>query len=300
LDYNVNQPTSNLSGNLPDNSSGTLYIVATPIGNLGDMSQRAIETLKNVDLIAAEDTRHSRTLLQQFAITTSLTALHEHNERDACEDLLKKIQTGQSIAVISDAGTPLISDPGYYIVRRAHQLGLPVVPIPGASTLTAALCAAGLATNSVHFEGFLSSKSTQRIARLKELANSSDTLVFFEAPHRIIDTLSDMKEYFGGSREAVFMRELTKMFETIKAGSLDFVQEFVSADSNQRKGEIAIVVEGVKAKQAENTVNTESERILKLLLKEFPTKKAAAITAEITGLRKNQLYQHALMLSDRI
>ena len=294
MDYNVNQPTSNVSGNL----SGTLYIVATPIGNLGDMSQRAIETLKNVDLIAAEDTRHSRTLLQQFAITTSLTALHEHNERDACEGLLDKIQAGESIAVISDAGTPLISDPGYYIVRRAHQLDLPVVPIPGASTLTAALCAAGLATNSVHFEGFLSSKSTQRIARLKELADSSDTLVFFEAPHRIIDTLADMKEYFGESREAVFMRELTKMFETIRAGSLAYLHEFVSADSNQRKGEIAIVIEGIKAKLADNEINAESERILKLLLKELPTKKAAAIAAEITGLRKNQLYQHALEISD--
>lgn len=282
----MNQSTNNISG--------TLYIVATPIGNLADMSQRAIETLKNVDLIAAEDTRHSRTLLQQFAISTSLTALHEHNERNACEDLLAKIQAGQSLAVISDAGTPLISDPGYYIVRRAHQLNITVVPVPGASTLTAALCAAGLTTNSVHFEGFLSSKSGQRVARLKELADSTDTLVFFEAPHRITDTLADMAEYFGGYREAAFMRELTKMFETIKAATLEELHEFVRSDSNQRKGEIAIVVEGVTAKPADSEINTEARRILKLLLNELSTKKAAAITAEITGTRKNLLYQCAL------
>ena len=286
----MNQADSNLFG--------TLYIVATPIGNLGDMSQRAIDTLKNVDLIAAEDTRHSRTLLQQFAITTSLTALHEHNERNACEDLLLKIQSGQSIAVISDAGTPLISDPGYFIVKRAHQLNITVVPIPGASTLTSALSVAGLPTTNIHFEGFLPSKSNQRVARLKELVGSTDTLVFFEAPHRIIDSLANMSEYFGGDREAVFMRELTKMFETIKAGKLEYLHEWVSADTNQRKGEIAIVIEGAKAKPKEDEIDNESERILKLLLNELSTKKAAAIAAEITGLRKNQLYQHALLLND--
>ena len=277
--------------------SGTLYIVATPIGNLGDMSQRAIDTLKNVDLVAAEDTRHSRPLLQQFGITTSLTALHEHNERNACEDLLLKIQAGESIAVISDAGTPLISDPGYHLVRQAHQLGITVVPIPGASTLTSALCAAGLPTNRVHFEGFLPAKSTQRVARLKELAVATDTLVFFEAPHRIIHTLSDMVEYFGSSREAVYMRELTKLFETIKAGTLEFLHEFVNEDSNQRKGEIAIVVQGAITEPESDEIDLESERILKLLLKEVSTKKAAALTADITGLRKNKLYQHALSLS---
>lgn len=279
-------------------SFGTLYLVATPIGNLGDMSQRAIDTLKNVDLIAAEDTRHSRPLLQQFAITTGLTALHEHNERNACEDLLEKIQAGQSIAVISDAGTPLISDPGYYIVRRAHELNIRVVPIPGASTLTSALCAAGLPTNSIHFEGFLPAKANQRVARLKELASNTDTLVFFEAPHRIIHTLADMAEYFGASREAVFMRELTKMFETIKAGSLEFLHEFVNDDSNQRKGEIAIVVQGAPAKPKSDEIDLEAERILKLLLSEVSTKKAASLAAEITGLRKNKLYQHALLLSN--
>ena len=284
MDYNVNQAV------------GTLYIVATPIGNLGDMSQRAIETLKNVDLIAAEDTRHSRTLLQQFAISTSLTALHEHNERNACEDLLSKIQSGQSIAVISDAGTPLISDPGYFIVRRAHQLNISVVPIPGASTLTTALCAAGLPTNRIHFEGFLPAKSTQRLARLKELNDSTETLVFFEAPHRIMDTLTDMQTIFGSTREAVFLRELTKMFETIQTGNLAELCQFVSEDNNQRKGEIVLVIDGSQAKPDDTGINTEAERTLKLLLKELPTKKAAAITAEITGLRKNLLYQHALSL----
>ena len=286
MDYSVNQIV------------GTLYIVATPIGNLGDMSQRAIETLKSVNLIAAEDTRHSRTLLQQFAINTSLTALHEHNERNACEDLLNKVLSGESIAVISDAGTPLISDPGYFIVRRAHQLNITVVPIPGASTLTTALCAAGLPTNSIHFEGFLPAKSTHRVTRLNELVATSDTLVFFEAPHRIVDTLSDLKDVFGSSREAVFMRELTKMFETIKSASLEEVLSFVKQDSNQRKGEIVIVVAGIAAKPKHSDITDESEHILKLLLKELPTKKAASITAEITGLRKNKLYQHALQLSE--
>ncbi len=287
----MNQPAGN--------STGTLYLVATPIGNLGDMSQRAIDTLKSVDLIAAEDTRHSRPLLQQFAIGTSLTALHEHNERDACESLLQKIQAGKSIAVISDAGTPLISDPGYYIVRRAHQLGIPVVPVPGPSTLTTALSAAGLPTNSVHFEGFLPAKPTQRVARLKELVSNSDTLVFFEAPHRIIDTLADMAVYFGVERQAVFMRELTKLYETIKSDSLKNLAEWVKTDSNQRKGEIAIVVQGMVAEPAKDEIDPEAERILKLLLKELPIKKAAALTAEISGLRKNKLYQHALTFSDK-
>jgi len=277
--------------------SGTLYIVATPIGNLGDMSQRAIDTLKNVDLIAAEDTRHSRPLLQQFAITGSLTSLHEHNERGVCEDLIAKLQAGESIAVISDAGTPLISDPGYYLVQQAHQAGIRVIPIPGASTLTSALCAAGLPTHRVHFEGFLAAKSTHRVARIKELSASTDTLVFFEAPHRIIDTLTDMAEYFGANRQAVFMRELTKMYETIRADSLGALQEWVSADTNQRKGEIVLVVQGETAQPASEEVDAEAERILKLLLKEVSTKKAAALTAEITGLRKNQLYQHALAIS---
>ena len=261
------------------------------------MSQRAIDTLKNVDLIAAEDTRHSRPLLQQFAITGSLTSLHEHNERGVCEDLIAKLQAGESIAVISDAGTPLISDPGYYLVQQAHQAGIRVIPIPGASTLTSALCAAGLPTNRVHFEGFLAAKSTHRVARIKELSASTDTLVFFEAPHRIIDTLADMAEYFGANRQAVFMRELTKMYETIRADTLGALQEWVSADTNQRKGEIVLVVQGETAQPASEEVDAEAERILKLLLKEVSTKKAAALTAEITGLRKNQLYQHALAIS---
>ncbi len=291
MDYSVNQSDNMLSG--------TLYIVATPIGNLGDMSQRAIDTLKNVDLIAAEDTRHSRPLLQQFAIRASLTALHEHNERGVSENLIAKLQAGQSIAVISDAGTPLISDPGYYLVQQAHQAGIRVVPVPGASTLTSALCAAGLPTNRVHFEGFLAAKSTQRVARIKELVEFSDTLVFFEAPHRIIDTLSDLCDYFGATRQAVFMRELTKMYETIRADTLEVLHEWVSADTNQRKGEIVLVVQGQTAKPASDEVNAEAERILKLLLNEVSTKKAAALTAKITGLRKNKLYQHALSLDSK-
>jgi len=279
--------------------TGTLYIVATPIGNLGDISQRAIETLKNVDLIAAEDTRHSRPLLQQFAITTSLTALHEHNERNACEDLLKKIQAGQSLALISDAGTPLISDPGYYIVRRAHQLTIPVVPIPGPSTITTALCAAGLPTNTFHFEGFLPAKKSHRVARLKELVDFTDTLIFFEAPHRVIDTLTDMNTCLGTAREAVFLRELTKLYETIQYGHLAQLLEWVSGDENQRKGEIAIIIEGSKPSQTDSDeIDHETERVLKLLLGELSTKKAAALAAEITGVRKNRLYQHALQLSD--
>jgi len=280
------------------NSLGTLYIVATPIGNLGDMSQRAIDTLKNVDLIAAEDTRHSRPLLQQFTIKASLTALHEHNEQGVCDKLISKLQAGQSIAVISDAGTPLISDPGYYLVRQAHQAGIRVIPIPGASTLTTALCAAGLPTTRVHFEGFLAAKSTNRITRLKDLATSTDTLVFFEAPHRIIDALTDMSCVFGVERNAVFMRELTKVYETIKAGTLESLLEWVSADPYQRKGEIVLVVHGDIPKPDSDEVSIEAERILKLLLQELSTKKAAALTAEITGLRKNQLYQHALEISE--
>jgi len=273
------------------NTSGTLYIVATPIGNLQDMSLRAVETLKKVDVIAVEDTRHSAPLLQHFAVTTPTLALHDHNERDRAALLLKRLQKGESIALISDAGTPLISDPGYHLVSEAKNAGITVVPIPGACAAIAALSAAGLPTDRFVFEGFLPVKTAARTARLKELDSEARTLIFYEAPHRIMDVLQDMQAVFGDARRVVVARELTKMFETIRSGTLAEIVAWANADKNQQRGEIVILVEG-----AEKTAATDPDvqRVLTILLEALPLKQAVELAAKITNQRKNELYQQAL------
>lgn len=273
---------------------GTLYVVATPIGNLDDISARALRILREVALIAAEDTRHSARLLQHFGIQTPLAACHEHNERDQGGRFLARLQAGEDVALISDAGTPLISDPGYHLVRQARAAGFAVVPVPGACALIAALSAAGLPSDRFIFEGFLPAKAAGRRARLEQVREEPRTLIFYEAPHRILECLQDMREVFGADRPALLARELTKTFETLQGLPLAELCEWVAADSNQQRGECVVLVAGWQAPEGEEAVSAEALRVLDLLLAEMPLKRAAALAAEITGVRKNLLYQVAL------
>lgn len=277
-----------------NSAAGTLYVVATPIGNLEDISARALRVLAEVALIAAEDTRHSARLLQHYGITTPLAACHEHNERDEGSRFIRRLLAGEDVALVSDAGTPLISDPGYHLVRQARQAGIKVVPLPGACALIAALCAAGLPSDRFVFEGFLPAKQVARCARLEHLREEPRTLIFYEAPHRILDALSDLEAVFGADRPAVLGRELTKTFETLKGLPLGELRHWVAGDSNQQRGECVLVVGGWQAPQGDEAVDANARRVLQLLLAELPVKRAAAVAAEITGVRKNLLYQLAL------
>ncbi|MBE0509430.1 MAG: 16S rRNA (cytidine(1402)-2'-O)-methyltransferase [Chromatiales bacterium] len=273
--------------------AGVLYIVATPIGNLGDISTRALEILRQVSRIAAEDTRHSAALLRHYAIDTPMLSLHEHNERHKLEELLGRLQGGEQLALISDAGTPLISDPGYHLVQRCHQAGIKVVPIPGPSALITALCASGLPTDRFSFEGFLPNRSAARSARLEPLKDDPRTLVFYESPHRILDSLQDMVAVFGPERSAVLARELTKTFETIHQDSLAALSEWVAADANQQKGEIVLLIKGAEP-DPEQALSPEARRLAAILAEELPLKQAAALAARISGEKKNALYQFLL------
>jgi 16S rRNA (cytidine1402-2'-O)-methyltransferase len=271
-----------------------LYIVATPIGNLGDMVPRAVEILQSVDLIAAEDTRHSGTLLKHFAVDTPTLAYHDHSDGFAQQKISEVIEQGGAVALISDAGTPLISDPGYRLVVHAHQQGWRLIPIPGASAVVAALSVAGLATDRFRFEGFLPAKQVARYSRLEQLASEPMTLVFYEAPHRLLESLTDMRDAFGGDRLAVVARELTKTFETILRQPLDGLVQRVAEDSNQSRGEIVVLVEA--AAEVDKALDAQTERLLKLLAAELPPRKAAAIAAEISGVRKKELYEFLISL----
>lgn len=273
---------------------GVLYIVATPIGHLGDITLRAIEILRGVDRIAAEDTRHSIRLLKHLGIEKPMVALHEHNEREQALKLLAFVQQGHTLALISDAGTPLISDPGYHIVQLAHQLGIQVVPVPGSCSIIAALSASGLPTDRFVFEGFLSSKSTARQKQLEKLATETRTLIFFEAPHRILETLEALQNSFGGERLAVIARELTKTFETIRLGALSALLTWIKADAMQQRGEFVILVAGLKLDPSQEAVSIEALSVLKILLTELSVKQAAGLAAKITGVSKGLLYDAAL------
>jgi len=275
---------------------GVLYIVATPIGNLGDMSPRAVEVLQKVDAIAAEDTRHSAGLLRHFAIHPPMFALHEHNERQKSAALLERLTAGESIALISDAGTPLISDPGYVVVREAQQAGIRVVPVPGPSALITALSASGLPTDRFCFEGFLPAKGGARRKYLESLCDEARTMAFYESPHRILDSLTDMVAVFGSEREAVLARELTKTFETIRHAPLGEMLEWVRGDSNQQKGEFVVLLHGAVVSAA--GLDAEACRIADLLAEELPHKQAAALAARISGEKKNALYQYLLEQKD--
>ncbi|MEI7950714.1 MAG: 16S rRNA (cytidine(1402)-2'-O)-methyltransferase [Gammaproteobacteria bacterium] len=272
--------------------AGTLYIVATPIGNVADFSERAIKVLQQVAVIAVEDTRHSGRLLQAHSINTPMLSCHEHNETERSEQLLKRVANGEDVALISDAGTPLVSDPGFHLVRMAHQRGCKVVPIPGPSAVIAALSCAGLPTDRFVFEGFLPAKQGARLARLQELQNDPRTLVFYEAPHRIEECLQDMVAVMGAERPATLARELTKTFETIIPATLGELHAKVQADENQRKGEFVLVVAG--AQRSDAILDSETEKTLKILMSELPLRQAAALAAKITGQKKNLLYNTAL------
>ncbi|MDQ2696633.1 MAG: 16S rRNA (cytidine(1402)-2'-O)-methyltransferase [Pseudomonadota bacterium] len=274
---------------------GALYVVATPIGNLGDISARALEVLAGVALIAAEDTRHSGRLLAHFGIKTPLVSLHDHNERDRVPGLLAKLRAGGSIALVSDAGTPLISDPGFHLVRSARGQGLRVVPVPGPSSLLAALSAAGLPTDRFVFEGFLPARAGARRERLQALAGEPRTLVFFESGQRLAATLADMQDSFGADRPAVVARELTKAFEEIHGAALAQLGHWLARDPNRRKGEFVVLVHGAAADDAD--AGPQARRLLAALLEELPARRAAAVAAKITGLKTNDLYRLALALT---
>lgn len=273
-------------------SAATLYVVPTPIGNLGDITQRALATLKAVDLIAAEDTRHTGMLLQHFAINARFFALHDHNEQQKADLLIDKLRAGQSIALVSDAGTPLINDPGYHLVRRCREAGIRVVPLPGACAATTALCAAGVPSDRFCYEGFLPAKSKARRDRLRALQQEPRTLIFYESTHRLLESLEDMVSELGGARYVVLARELTKTWENIHGAPVAQLLAWVREDEHRRKGEMVLIVEGYQAD--EEALSPEALRTLALLQAELPLKKAAALAAEIHGVKKNALYKYAL------
>ncbi len=275
-----------------DISASTLYIVPTPIGNLGDITQRALTVLAGVDLIAAEDTRHTGLLLQHFAINARLFALHDHNEQQKAETLLAKLQEGQSIALVSDAGTPLINDPGYHLVRRCREAGIRVVPLPGACAAITALSAAGLPSDRFCYEGFLPAKSKGRCDTLRALEQEPRTLIFYESTHRLLESLQDMVTVWGADRYVVLAREITKTWESLQGAPVGELLAWVLQDENRRKGEMVLIVEGFHAE--EDALPPEALRTLALLQKELPLKKAAQLTAEIHGVKKNALYKYAL------
>lgn len=282
---------------MSENQTASLYIVATPIGNLSDMSARAIEVLKEVAVIAAEDTRHSGHLLQHFSINTPMISVHEHNEQQRCETLLARLQQGESVALISDAGTPLISDPGYRLVSYMREYGMNVIPIPGSCALIAALSASGLPSDRFAFEGFLPPKQGARKQVLENLANESRTIIFYESPRRLQATLTDMLEIFGEQRQVCLAREITKLHETITTKPLTELLAWVSSDHYQQKGECVVLVEGIQQQVASD--DAEVNRILALLLKELPVKKAAAMAASLLDVSKNKAYDMALKLQQK-
>jgi len=273
---------------------GTLYIVATPIGNLSDISQRALEVLTQVDIIACEDTRHTQKLLSTFSIKNKTLSLHDHNERQRQDYVATLLQEGKSIALVSDAGTPLISDPGFHLVRHCRQLNLTVSPVPGACAAISALSVAGLPTDRFSFEGFLPSKSGARQLTLANLLEEPRTMVFYDAPRRAIDTVEDIVKVLGGERYVVIARELTKTFETVHSDTASNLLAWLQEDPNQLKGEMVLIIEGNKIDV--NAIPAKAIETLKLLLAEMKPKKACAITAEIYGVKKNALYDIALSL----
>jgi len=278
------------------NKEGVLYIVATPIGNLGDITQRALETLKKVDRICAEDTRNSRKLLTHFGIQGDLQALHDHNERHKVDTIKSWLDSGEQIALISDAGTPLISDPGYHLVSELGQLGYNIVPIPGASAIITALSIAGLPTDRFTFEGFLPAKNVGRNKALQANLKEPRTQVYYESSHRIVAMIDALLEIFGATRKVVLARELTKMFEQVYRGDLTGLHQWISEDPMHQKGEFVLMVAGHIDETESDEINSSTEAILKILVDELPVKQAASLAAKITGRKKNELYKQAMSL----
>jgi 16S rRNA (cytidine1402-2'-O)-methyltransferase len=276
--------------------TGTLYIVATPIGNLDDITHRAIKLLKEVDLIAAEDTRHSQKLLQHWEIATRMTSLHDHNEGQRAVQLIAQMQSGMSIALISDAGTPLISDPGYSLVNQCRAAGITVIPIPGACAAITALCASGMPTDQFRFNGFLPVKLVAKQTILEKLKAETATTVFYESPRRVVATLEAIIEVLGENRKVSLAKELTKTFETFYHNTAEGVLNWLKEDPNHQRGEFVIIIEGVQIDTSD--LPLESLSLLKMLMAELPLKKAAAITANHYGVKKNALYQYGLTLHE--
>ncbi len=274
--------------------SGILYVVATPIGNLDDISRRAIEVLGAVDLIAAEDTRHSQKLLQSIRVSTASVSCHDFSSDAAIEKILMKLRDGNSVALISDAGTPLLSDPGYKLVLLSRQHNIDVIPVPGASAFVAALSVSGLATDRFVFEGFLPSKSSARQKRLSELADEQRTLVLYESTHRIVNSLQDMSNVFGADRKIFIAREMTKRFESHFLGSAAQAVQWLEQDENQQKGEFVVLVSGCEQTSGQQRQHEQAMEIVNLLRSEVSMKKAVSLACKITGVRKNRLYASAL------
>jgi 16S rRNA (cytidine1402-2'-O)-methyltransferase len=275
---------------------GSLAIVATPIGNLADITERAVAILKQADLVAAEDTRHTGRLLQHLGLSKPLFALHDHNERAQVDRLLDRVGQGEQVALVSDAGTPLISDPGFVVVRRAHERGLRVIPVPGACAAIAALSVSGLPTDRFVFEGFLPAKNAARRARLEAISLEARTLVFYESPHRLMATLEAMAEVLGEQRPVMLARELTKAFETLYSLSLGALRRAAQEDQNISRGELVLIVGGAPERQKPGETALETERLLRRLLRELPVKTAVRVVADLTGEARNGLYQQALAL----
>ena len=274
--------------------TGILYIVATPIGNLQDITQRALDTFTQVDLIAAEDTRHSGLLLSHYGIKKPFFALHDHNEQEKAHILVEKLKQGSNIALISDAGTPLISDPGFHLVRQCREAGIRVVPLPGACAAITALCASGIASDRFCFEGFLPAKSKARKDKLENIAKEDRTLIFYESTHRILDTLEDMQSVLGEERYIVLAREITKTWEMITGNTIKNLREWLLEDPNRTKGEMVLIVEGKPKSDNNDEISPQAVKALELIAEELPLKKAAAIVAELYGYKKNALYQFGL------
>jgi 16S rRNA (cytidine1402-2'-O)-methyltransferase len=274
---------------------GRLYVVATPIGNLDDISARALQVLRAVPLILAEDTRHSQRLLQHYGIASELSSLHEHNERERTPAIIKRLLGGDDIAVISDAGTPLLSDPGYVLVQAAVAQGITVTPVPGASAITAALSAAGLPTHRFVFEGFLPAKQSARRQALEGFKHETGVTVLFESTHRIADLLQDIRAVLGGERELVLARELTKLHETFLRGSTDRIIEVLTHQAEQHRGEfVVLIAPGVELPSDEQAL----QHCLQVLLAELPLKQAVQLAAQITGVKRNRVYELALALAE--
>lgn len=278
--------------------SASLYLVATPIGNLADITLRALDCLKQVDLIAAEDTRHSKYLLQHYQINTPLLSLHEHNEVQKAQQLLKELQAGKNIALISDAGTPLISDPGFRLVTLVKEAGIKVIPIPGACAAISALIASGLSAESFVFVGFLAARGELRRKQIQALQNEARTLIFYESTHRIVNLVELLKDIMGSSRKVCIARELTKTFETIHTDTLGNLCEWIKNDAMQQKGEFVVMVEAASS-ETQDELAEESERVLKILLPEMSLKQAVALTVQLTGASRKPVYQLALKIANQ-
>ncbi|GLR63153.1 16S rRNA (cytidine(1402)-2'-O)-methyltransferase [Marinospirillum insulare] len=290
-----NLPSINAAEHSKKNAA--LYVVATPIGNLEDITSRALVILQQVDLIAAEDTRHSRRLLEHFQIKNRLVSLHDHNEGARAEQVIDLLAKGESVALISDAGTPLISDPGYSLVAKVREAGYQVLPIPGVSALIAALSVAGLPTDRFFFAGFLPAKAQARTQALEGLAHQEGTLIFYESPHRLLVSLQAMISVLGGARQACIAREITKHFETFLTASLDELLEQVTNDPNQQKGEFVLLIEGFSGQQPKEAWQ-EACRWMQELKDVMPPSKASALVARMTGVKKKDLYQWVLEASE--